>query len=83
MNVYKFPLQRLSPCGILVNIEVEAKLILPSLAKFDIRHDGKLIGNIVCEVGNMQVFDATDFVIDGYFKSEEFKAFRKEAGKWN
>lgn len=83
MKTYKFPIQRLSPCGTIVKIDTVVKLILPKLAKFDFWHDGRLIGNILCEVGNMQVFEATDFVIEEYFKSEEFQAYRKEAGKWN
>ena len=55
----------------------------PSLVRFEYWHENHLIGSIICEVGEMWIFKATDFLIEGYFKSEEFKAFRKEAGQWN
>jgi hypothetical protein len=83
MKTYKIPIKKLSPCGLIIKIDAVANLVLPSVASFDFWHDGHLIGNIKCEVGNIAIFDATDFLIDGYFKSEEFKAFRKEAGRWN
>jgi hypothetical protein len=83
MKTYKIPIQKLSPCGTLVKIEAVVNLVLPSVAKFDFLHDGHLIGFILCEVGEMGIFEATDILIDGYFKSEEFKAYRKEAGRWN
>ncbi|WP_130274473.1 hypothetical protein [Cecembia calidifontis] len=60
-----------------------ANLVLPKVVKFDYWHGKNLIGFILCEVGEMGIFEATDILIDEYFKSEEFKAFRKEAGKWN
>lgn len=53
------------------------------MAKFEFWHDSHLIGFILCEVGEMGIFDATDFLIEGYFKSIEFEKNRKEAGTWN
>ena len=78
MKTYNIPIKRLSPCGMIVKIDTVVKLIAPSVASFDFWHDGQLIGNILCEVENIQVFDAIDFLIKGYFKSEKFKTFRKE-----
>lgn len=83
MKTYKIPLKRLSPCGSIVKIDAVVNLVLPSIANFDFWHDGRLIGSIKCEVGNIAIYDATDFLIDGYFKSEEFTAIRKEVARWN
>jgi hypothetical protein len=83
MNAYKMPIKRLSPCGSLVKIKVVALEILPEVLKIDHWHGDHLIGSIICEVGDMGIFVALEILMDRYFKSEEFKAFRKEAGTWN
>jgi hypothetical protein len=83
MKTYKYPIKKLSPCGLIINIDTVVNLVLPKVAKIDYWHNEHLIGFILCEVGEMAIFEATDFLIEGYFKSGEFKAFRKEAGKWN
>lgn len=80
---YRIPISRLSPCGQVVKFEAVVNLILPSVAHFDFLHNGQLIGFIVCEVGEMGIFDATDFLIEGYFKSHKFEESRKESGIWN
>lgn len=83
MKTYRIPISKLSPCGQVVKIEAVVKEILPRMAKFEFWHDSHLIGFILCEVGEMGIFDATDFLIEGYFKSIEFEKSRKEAGIWN
>lgn len=83
MKTYRIPISRLSPCGQVVKIEAVVNLILPKIAKFDFWHDSHLIGFILCPVGDRGIFKATDFLIEGYFKSIEFEKNRKESGIWN
>lgn len=83
MKTYRIPIKKLSPCGSLIKVEAVVNLILPSVTKFDFWHNGKVIGSLFCKVGNMAIGEATDFLLDEYFKSDEFKAFKKEAGQWN
>lgn len=82
MKTYHYTIQKISPYG-LINIAVEVKEILPSKAHFRFMDNGGLIGTITCEVGNILIFEATNFIIEGYLKSKEFKNSRKEAGIWN
>lgn len=83
MKTYRIPISRLSPCGQVVKIEAVVNLILPKTAKFDFWHNSHLIGFIICPVGDMGIFEASDFLIEKYFESPEFEQSRKEAGVWN
>lgn len=83
MKTYRIPISKLSPCGQVVKIEAVVREILPRMAKFEFWHDSHLIGFIVCQVGYTEIFEASDFLIEGYFKSIEFEKSRKEAGVWN
>ncbi|MDO6439752.1 hypothetical protein Q4534_20160 [Cyclobacterium sp. 1_MG-2023] len=83
MKKYKIPITRLAPCGNIISFNTEVVLIKPSLAKFTFWHHSKIVGSIVCEVGNMAINDATDFLLEGYFKSNEFKETTKKGGAWN
>lgn len=83
MTTYRIPIQRLSPFGQVVKIEAVVKLILPRIAKFVFWHNDRLIGEIICPVGDMGIFEASNLLIEGYFKSIEFEKSRKEEGIWN
>jgi hypothetical protein len=83
MKTFRFPIEKLSPCGMIIQIKTVACWLPPSLVRFEYWHESHLIGFIICEVGEMGIFKATDILMDGYFKSDEFKKFRKEAGQWN
>ncbi len=83
MKTYRIPISKLSPCGQVVKIEAVVKEILPRMAKFDFWHNSRKIGHIICQVGDMGIFKATDFLIEGYFESIEFEKSRKDGGSWN
>ena len=83
MKKYKIPITRLAPCGSIVSLNTEVVLVKPSLAEFTIWHNSKIIGSIVCKVGNMAIIDATDFLLESYFKTDAFKETTKKGGAWN
>ena len=83
MKVYDIPINKLSPNGTVITIETKVLPAPDNNALFIFFHDEILIGTILCPVGHFGIDDATDFLIDGYFKSNEFEAFIRKGGIWN
>ena len=78
MKVYEIPIKKLSPSGTVIHIESKVVPMIDKMALFIFWHNENLIGTILCEVGDLRIFEATDFLIDGYFQSEEFESFIRE-----
>jgi len=67
----------------LVDIRVKAKPVPPFNTIITFWDQDFQIGKILCQVGDINAYEAFDTILDGYFKSEEFKSNRKKAGTWN
>jgi hypothetical protein len=83
MKVYEIPIKKLSPGGTVITINTVVLPTPDNKALFTFFHDSILIGTILCPVGDTGIFKATDFVIQEYFKSDEFEAFIRKGGIWN
>jgi hypothetical protein len=67
----------------LVDIKVKAKPVPPLNAIITFWDRDFEIGKIGCQIGDINAFKAFDIILDGYFKSEEFKSNRKKVVTWN
>jgi hypothetical protein len=78
-----FELDKLTGEWGFVKITIKVVYIPPFFARFTYWDDDFLIGSAFCQVGDDDIFPASEFILNGYFKSEEFEKKRKEAGRWN